>query len=115
MTSPYLTTREVAVICRIEKKDGSPDINETLRFLRLYQIATVKRGRTVLVDRDDLFAHLNRQQRVLQSHASRFQQSSRSLHGAGVSGQLISERHAPEVSEALSGSPLNRVAKEAHQ
>jgi hypothetical protein len=60
VTSPYLTTREVAIFCRIEKKDGTPDINETLRFLRLYQIETVKRGRSVLVDKDSLMAHLSR-------------------------------------------------------
>lgn len=63
MTSPYLTTREVATLCRIEKRDGSPDINETLRFLKHYQIETVKRGRTVLVDKASLDAHLHRQNR----------------------------------------------------
>lgn len=63
MQSPYLTTREVAIFCRIEKKDGSPDINETLRFLRLHQIETVKRGRSVLVDKASPMAHLHRQNR----------------------------------------------------
>lgn len=50
-----------------------------------------------------------RRQRGFQSQASRFEQSPRSLHRTGVSGQVISERHAPEVSENGSASPRNSI------
>ena len=52
---------------------------------------------------------LNRQQRVFQPRPSSSQQIHRSLDGVGISGELVSERHAPEVSEALSGSPRNSI------
>lgn len=60
-------------------------------------------------DLDEALGNRKGAKRALKPSASRFQQSSRSLHGAGVSGELISERHAPEVSEALSGSPRNSI------
>lgn len=63
MQSPYLTTNETATFLRFEQDDGRPDLAALAKFLARYRgaIVTVKRGKTVLVDRDSLILFLHRQ------------------------------------------------------
>jgi hypothetical protein len=58
MRSPFLTTFEVAEYLRFEKPDGSPDIIRAWKYLKRYRVPTSKRGRTVLIRKDDIDASL---------------------------------------------------------
>lgn len=121
MTSPFITSADAAAYLLFVRPNGQPDLVRLHQFLARYRltIRTVRRGRSVLIDRASLEAHLNRQQAVGNSHrrqrafqpqAARLQQSPRFNHGAGVSGKAISDVHAAESATASAARPCNPVA-----
>lgn len=54
MTSPWLTTTEIAERLRFVKADGTPDLVAVKRFLDRHQIPTKYRGRMVLAHVDEV-------------------------------------------------------------
>jgi hypothetical protein len=68
--SPFITTSDAAEYLLFTKSDGTPDLARLHQFLLRYRLTvrTVKRGRSTLINKASLDAHLNRQQRV--SHAA---------------------------------------------
>ena len=60
MTSPFLTTEEVAIYLRFVKADGTPNLHAVRKFLAREKVRCHKRGRTgrgpSLVHIDDLKA-----------------------------------------------------------
>ena len=60
MTSPFLTTRALAIYLRLQCKDGSPDLKRAWAYIGIHQLPARRRGRTVLVHKDDVDASLVR-------------------------------------------------------
>lgn len=58
MTSPWLTTAEIAERLRFVKADGVPDLVATKRFLDRHHVPTKYRGRAILAHIDDVDATL---------------------------------------------------------
>ena len=60
MTSPFLTTEDVAIYLRFAKADGTPNLKAAREFLARERVRLHKRGRTgrgpSLVHIDDLTA-----------------------------------------------------------
>jgi hypothetical protein len=54
MTSPYLNTAEAAEYLRFVNKDGTPKLVALHMWLRRNHVPVKKRGRAVLIHRDDL-------------------------------------------------------------
>lgn len=60
MKSPYLRTDEVADLLRFTDEHGRPDQKRARDYIARQRITIYKRGRSVLVRRDDLEATLVR-------------------------------------------------------
>jgi hypothetical protein len=58
VTSPYLNTAEAAEYLRFVNKDGTPKLMALHMWLRRNHVPVKKRGRAVLIHRDDLDAAL---------------------------------------------------------
>lgn len=58
MTSPFLTSSEAAVYLRFQTATGDPDRKRLRQYLTRHGVKLYKRGRSVLVHRDDLMATL---------------------------------------------------------
>jgi hypothetical protein len=54
MTSPYMNTAEAAEYLRFVNKDGTPKLVALHLWLRRHQVPVKKRGRAVLIHKDDI-------------------------------------------------------------
>jgi hypothetical protein len=54
MISPYLNTAEAAEYLRFVNKDGTPKLMALHMWLRRHHVPVKKRGRAVLIRKDDL-------------------------------------------------------------
>lgn len=60
MTSPYMNTREAAIYLRFVDAEGRPALVRLMDFLRRYKVPIVKRGKSVLIHKDEIEAVLER-------------------------------------------------------
>lgn len=110
MTSPFITSADAATYLLFLQPNGQPDLVRLHQFLGRYRltIRTVKRGRSVLIDKASLDAHLERQsahptrrrKASLQPVSSRRVKRDRSFKGSDVSPQDVGVRHAEKVDDA---------------
>lgn len=84
-------------------------INAFRKWVRKTGVPFFRFGREMRFLPSDLDWALGNQQRGFKSSSSRFQQSERPSHGAGVSQQAIRDVHASDSQRSASAVPLNAL------